>query len=178
MVEMNEVAEILKNATKNSLVILDEIGRGTSTFDGMSIAKATAEYINNKIGCKTLFATHYHELTALEKNNKGVRNYSVAVMKKGDDIKFLHKIVEGSASRSYGIHVVIEAAKTALADIELGSKVDLEKRLNEEEEQKAQYDFSSINKNNVIQAIKNLDLDDMSPRDAYARLTEFKEMLK
>ena len=187
MVEMNEVAEILKNATKNSLVVLDEIGRGTSTFDGMSIAKATAEYINSKIGCKTLFATHYHELTALEKNNKGVRNYSVAVMKKGDDIKFLHKIVEGGTDNSYGIEVaklaglpnkVIEAAKTALADIELGSKIDLEKRLNEEEEQKEQFDFSSINKNNVIQAIKNLDLDDMSPRDAYARLAEFKEMLK
>ena len=187
MVEMNEVAEILKNATKNSLVVLDEIGRGTSTFDGMSIAKATAEYINGKIGCKTLFATHYHELTALEKSNKGVRNYSVAVMKKGDDIKFLHKIVEGGTDNSYGIEVaklaglpnkVIESAKTALKDIELGSKIDLEKRLTEEEEQKAQYDFSSIAKNDVIQAIKNLDLDDMSPRDAYARLAEFKEMLK
>lgn len=187
MVEMNEVAEILKNATKNSLVVLDEIGRGTSTFDGMSIAKATAEYINGRIGCKTLFATHYHELTALEKSNKGVRNYSVAVMKKGDDIKFLHKIVEGGTDNSYGIEVaklaglpakVIESAKTALKDIELGSKIDLEKRLTEEEEQKAQYDFSSIAKNNVIQAIKNLDLDDMSPRDAYARLAEFKEMLK
>ncbi|MBQ9482620.1 MAG: DNA mismatch repair protein MutS [Ruminiclostridium sp.] len=187
MVEMNEVAEILKNATKNSLVILDEIGRGTSTFDGMSIAKATAEYINGKIGCKTLFATHYHELTALEKSNKGVRNYSVAVMKKGDDIKFLHKIVEGGTDNSYGIEVaklaglpskVIENAKTALKDIELGSKIDLEKRLNEEEEQKQQYDFSAIAKNDVIQAIKNLDLDDMSPRDAYARLAEFKEMLK
>ena len=187
MVEMNEVAEILKNATKNSLVILDEIGRGTSTFDGMSIAKATAEYINNKIGCKTLFATHYHELTALEKNNKGVRNYSVAVMKKGDDIKFLHKIVEGGTDNSYGIEVaklaglppkVIEAAKTALKDIELGSKIDLEKRLTEEEEQKDQYDFASIAKNDVIQAIKNLDLDDMTPRDAYARLAEFKDMLK
>lgn len=187
MVEMTEVAEILKNATKNSLVILDEIGRGTSTFDGMSIAKATAEYINNKIGCKTLFATHYHELTALEKNNKGVRNYSVAVMKKGDDIKFLHKIVEGGTDNSYGIEVaklaglppkVIEAAKTALKDIELGSKIDLEKRLNDEEESRDQYDFSAIAKNDVIQAIKNLDLDDMSPRDAYQRLSEFKEMLK
>lgn len=187
MVEMNEVAEILKNATKNSLVILDEIGRGTSTFDGMSIAKATAEYINNKIGCKTLFATHYHELTALEKANKGVRNYSVAVMKKGDDIKFLHKIVEGGTDNSYGIEVaklaglpakVIAAAKEALKDIELGSKIELEKRLNEEEENKQQYDFSSIAKNEVIQAIKNLDLDDMSPRDAYARLAEFKDMLK
>jgi DNA mismatch repair protein MutS len=187
MVEMNEVAEILKNATKNSLVILDEIGRGTSTFDGMSIAKATAEYINGRIGCKTLFATHYHELTALEKSNRGVRNYSVAVMKKGDDIRFLHKIVEGGTDNSYGIEVaklaglpakVIENAKTALKDIELGSKIDLEKRLTEEEEQKAQYDFSSIAKNDVIQAIRNLDLDDMSPRDAYARLAEFKEMLK
>lgn len=187
MVEMNEVAEILKNATKNSLVILDEIGRGTSTFDGMSIAKATAEYINNKIGCKTLFATHYHELTALEKDNRGVRNYSVAVMKKGDDIKFLHKIVDGGTDNSYGIEVaklaglppkVIAAAKEALRDIELGSKIDLEKRLNEEEENKEQYDFSSIAKNEVIQAIKNLDLDDMSPRDAYARLAEFKEMLR
>ena len=187
MVEMNEVAEILKNATKNSLVILDEIGRGTSTFDGMSIAKATAEYINNKIGCKTLFATHYHELTALEKNNKGVRNYSVAVMKKGDDIKFLHKIVEGGTDNSYGIQVaklaglppkVIEAAKTALKDIELGSKIDLEKRLSEEEAQRDQFDFTSIAKNDVIQAIKNLDLDEMSPRDAYARLAEFKEMLQ
>ena len=187
MVEMNEVAEILKNATKNSLVILDEIGRGTSTFDGMSIAKATAEFINNKIGCKTLFATHYHELTALEKDNRGVRNYSVAVMKKGDDIKFLHKIVEGGTDHSYGIEVaklaglppkVIAAAKEALRDIELGSKIDLEKRLTEEEENKQQYDFSSIAKNDVIQAIKNLDLDDMSPRDAYARLAEFKDMLK
>ncbi|MBO6301393.1 MAG: DNA mismatch repair protein MutS [Ruminiclostridium sp.] len=187
MVEMNEVAEILKNATKNSLVILDEIGRGTSTFDGMSIAKATAEYINNKIGCKTLFATHYHELTALEKSNKGIRNYSVAVMKKGDDIKFLHKIVEGGTDNSYGIEVaklaglpakVIAAAKTALRDIELGSKIDLEKRLKDEEEDKVQYDFSSIAKNDVIQAIKNLDLDDLTPREAYAKLAEFKDMLK
>ncbi len=187
MVEMNEVAEILKTATKNSLVILDEIGRGTSTFDGMSIAKATAEYINNKIGCKTLFATHYHELTALEKDNKGVRNYSVAVMKKGDDIKFLHKIAEGGTDHSYGIEVaklaglppkVISAAKEALRDIELGSKIDLEKRLTEEEESKEQYDFSSIAKNDVIQAIKNLDLDDLTPREAYAKLAEFKDMLK
>jgi len=187
MVEMNEVAEILKNATKNSLVILDEIGRGTSTFDGMSIAKATAEYINSKIGCKTLFATHYHELTALEKDNKGVRNYSVAVMKKGDDIKFLHKICEGGTDHSYGIEVaklaglppkVIAAAKEALRDIELGSKIDLEKRLNEEEESREQYDFSSIAKNDVIQAIKNLDLDDLTPREAYAKLAEFRDMLK
>ena len=186
MVEMNEVAEILKNATKNSLVVLDEIGRGTSTFDGMSIAKAAAEYINNKIGCKTLFATHYHELTALEGLNKGIRNYSVAVTKKGDDIKFLHRIVEGGTDHSYGIEVaklaglppkVIEAAKTALKEIELGSKIDLEKRLTEEEERKEQFDFSAIAKNDVIQAIRNLDLDDTTPREALEKLAEFKSML-
>ena len=185
MVEMNEVADILKNATRNSLVILDEIGRGTSTFDGMSIAKAAAEYINSKIGCKTLFATHYHELTALEKDNRGIRNYSVAVMKKGDDIKFLHKIVEGGTDNSYGIEVaklaglpqkVIELAKKALAEIELGSKIDLEKRLNEEE-QKEEFDFSSIAKNEVIQSIKNLDLDELTPRDAFRLLEEYKKQL-
>ncbi|MDE6724532.1 MAG: DNA mismatch repair protein MutS, partial [Ruminiclostridium sp.] len=104
MVEMNEVAEILNEATKQSLVIMDEIGRGTSTFDGISIAKAVAEYINGKsIGCRTLFATHYHELIALERENEGIRNFSVAVVKKGDDIKFLHKIVEGGTDDSYGI---------------------------------------------------------------------------
>lgn len=186
MVEMNEVAEILKNATSKSLVILDEIGRGTSTFDGMSIAKAAAEYINNKIGCKTLFATHYHELIALEKDNKGIRNYSVAVMKKGDDIKFLHKITEGGTDNSYGIEVaklaglpnkVIEAAKIALSEIEKGSKIDLEKRLNEEE-QEEEYDFSAIARKNVIQAIKNLDMDNITPREAYAQLEEFKRMLE
>lgn len=187
MVEMTEVAEILKNATPKSLVILDEIGRGTSTFDGMSIAKAVAEYINTKIGCKTLFATHYHELTALESSNKGVRNYSVAVMKKGDDIKFLHKIVDGGTDNSYGIEVaklaglpqkVIDAAKTALSDIERGSKIELEKRLNKEEEQEQQFDFSAIARKNVIQAIKNLDMDNITPREAYAQLEEFKKMLE
>lgn len=186
MVEMNEVADILKNATGKSLVILDEIGRGTSTFDGMSIAKATAEYINNKIGCKTLFATHYHELIALESDNKGIKNYSVAVMKKGDDIRFLHKITEGGTDNSYGIEVaklaglppkVIEAAKTALSEIEKGSKIDLEKRLNDEEEQE-EYDFSAIARRNVISAIKNLDMDNITPREAYAQLEEFRKMLE
>lgn len=185
MVEMSEVAEILKNATNKSLVVLDEIGRGTSTFDGMSIAKAVAEFINNKIGCKTLFATHYHELIALEKDNKGIRNYSVAVMKKGDDIKFLHKITEGGTDNSYGIEVaklaglpnkVIEAAKTALSEIERGSKIELEKRLSEEEEQE-EFDFSAIARKNVILSIKNLDMDNMTPREAYSALEEFKNML-
>lgn len=187
MVEMNEVAEILKNATGKSLVILDEIGRGTSTFDGISIAKSVAEYINTKIGCKTLFATHYHELISLEKEQNGIRNYSVAVIKKGDDIKFLHKIVEGGTDNSYGIEVaklaglppkVIEASKQTLKSMEFGSKIDLEKQLREEEENEEQVDFSAISRNNAIQTIRNLDLDNMTPREAFAQLEELKKMVQ
>ncbi|MBR7073071.1 MAG: DNA mismatch repair protein MutS [Eubacterium sp.] len=105
MVEMNEVSSIIKNATKNSLIILDEIGRGTSTFDGMSIARAVLEYVVKKLGAKTLFATHYHELTAMEGLLDGVKNYSIAVKKKGDDITFLRRIVRGGADQSFGIEV-------------------------------------------------------------------------
>ena len=105
MVEMNEVSTILKNATDKSLIILDEIGRGTSTFDGMSIARAVLEYVVKKIGAKTLFATHYHELTAMEGMLKGVNNYSIAVKKRGDDITFLRRIVHGGADQSFGIEV-------------------------------------------------------------------------
>ena len=105
MVEMNEVAQILKYATKNSLIILDEVGRGTSTFDGMSIAHAVMEYIHDKIKAKTLFATHYHQLMALETVLEGVKNYSVAVKERGKDIVFLRRIVPGGTDRSYGVHV-------------------------------------------------------------------------
>ena len=105
MVEMNEVAQILKYATKNSLIILDEVGRGTSTFDGMSIAHAVMEYIHDRIKAKTLFATHYHQLIALENVLDGVKNYSVAVKEKGKDIMFLRRIVQGGTDRSYGVHV-------------------------------------------------------------------------
>ena len=107
MVEMNEVANILRNATKDSLLVLDEIGRGTSTFDGLSIAWAVIEHISNKklLGAKTLFATHYHELTELEGKMNNVTNYCIAVKEKGDDIVFLRKIIKGGADRSYGIQV-------------------------------------------------------------------------
>ncbi len=187
MVEMDEVAEILTQATSHSLVIMDEIGRGTSTFDGISIAKAVAEYINGKnIGCRTLFATHYHELISLEKSNEGIRNFSVAVVKKGDDIKFLHKIVEGSTDDSYGIEVaklagipkkVIEAAKTALEGMEAENKIDLENRLKKEREGEIQMDFSEINKDKVIQRLKNLDMDDLTPREAWQVLEELKTLV-
>ena len=107
MVEMSEVADILKNATKNSLLILDEIGRGTSTYDGMSIARAVLEYVadKRKLGAKALFATHYHELTEMENELQGVKNYNIAVKKRGDDIIFLRRIVPGGADDSYGIEV-------------------------------------------------------------------------
>ncbi len=127
MMEMNEVAAIVRHATKSSLVILDEIGRGTSTFDGMSIARAVVEYIKKQIGCKTLFATHYHELTELENAWSGIRNYSVAVREKGNNVVFLRRIVPGGADKSYGIHVaqlaglpskVIQRAKEVLAELE------------------------------------------------------------
>ena len=105
MVEMNEVAQILRYATKDSLIILDEVGRGTSTFDGMSIAKSVMEYIHGKIKAKTLFATHYHQLIALESELPGVKNYSVAVKERGNDIVFLRRIIAGGTDRSYGVHV-------------------------------------------------------------------------
>ena len=123
MVEMNEVANILRNATPDSLLVLDEIGRGTSTFDGLSIAWAVIEHISNRriLGAKTLFATHYHELTELEGKMDNVNNYCIAVKEQGDDIVFLRKIVKGGADKSYGIQVaklagvpdmVIDRAKT------------------------------------------------------------------
>ena len=131
MVEMNEVADILKRATSNSLLVLDEIGRGTSTFDGMSIARAVLEFVvdKRKLGAKTLFATHYHELTEMEELMDGVKNYSIAVKKRGDDITFLRRIIRGGADDSYGIEVaklaglpqpVINRAKQVLKELETG----------------------------------------------------------
>jgi len=127
MVEMNEVAQILKQATKNSLIILDEIGRGTSTFDGMSIARSVIEYIKERIKAKTLVATHYHELTELADHNKTIKNYCVAVKERGSEVVFLRRIIPGGADKSYGIHVAqlaglpkkaIERAQELLLELE------------------------------------------------------------
>ncbi len=185
MVEMNEVAEILKNATKKSLVILDEIGRGTSTFDGISIAKAVAEYISGKnIGCKTLFATHYHELIAMEKEFEGIRNFSVAVSKRGDDIKFLHKIVEGGTDDSYGIEVaklaglpqkVISSAKEELKGLEVMGKMKLSETLENSAEN--QFSFTAINEQNAIARLRAADINSMSPMDALLFVKELKDTL-
>ncbi len=185
MVEMNEVADILKNATKNSLVILDEIGRGTSTFDGISIAKSVAEHISQKIGCKTLFATHYHELITMEKDYKGVRNFSVAVSKRGDDIKFLHKIVPGGTDDSYGIEVaklaglpnkVIERAKEELKDLEVSGKVRLAEAIERNKDE--QFSFSAVNEQNAIARLRAADINTMSPMDALMFVKELKESLE
>ena len=185
MVEMNEVADILKNATRKSLVILDEIGRGTSTFDGISIAKSVAEYISGKnIGCKTLFATHYHELIAMEREYEGVRNFSVAVSKRGDDLRFLHKIVEGGTDDSYGIEVaklaglpqkVIARAKEELKELEVSGKVKLAEAI--ERSADNQFSFAAVNEQNAIARLRAADINSMSPMDALLFIKELKETL-
>ena len=142
MVEMNEVAQILRYATKDSLIILDEVGRGTSTFDGMSIARAVMEFIHEKIKAKTLFATHYHQLIALEDVMNGVKNYSVAVKERGNDIVFLRRIVPGGTDRSYGVHVarlaglpkkVIDRAQDILEEYEQHIDIKVQNGQSEEE---------------------------------------------
>ena len=178
MVEMSEVADIVKNATRNSLVILDEVGRGTSTFDGISIARSVAEYIANpkKIGCKTLFATHYHELTELESSCQGVKNYSVAVNRGSDGIRFLRKIVRGGVDQSYGIEVaklaglpeaILRRAREILSELE--EKSELGKHETHEED--AQISFNAIDSSNVVDMLRKTNIDEL----ADAELREFIE---
>lgn len=176
MVEMTEVAHILKHATSDSLIILDEVGRGTSTYDGMSIARAVLEYIadKKKIGAKTLFATHYHELTELEHQIDGTSNYNAAVIKRGDDITFIRRMVKGSADGSFGIEVsklagipnsVVNRSKEILDGLELGHstlvKVDTVKK-----EEDLQMDLLDIHNQGVIEKIKNSDVEAMTPIEA------------
>lgn len=183
MVEMSEVADILKNATKQSLVILDEVGRGTSTYDGISIATAVAEYIANSriLGCKTLFATHYHELIKLGDELEGVKNYSVAVKKRGDNIKFLRKIVPGGIDDSYGIDVaklaglpnrVLNRAKQLLAEMET------EKSLHEHEKSQDQISFGSIGSERIIDKLRKTNVDELTDEDAKYFLKELCDMLE
>ena len=184
MVEMTEVAEILQNATRRSLVILDEIGRGTSTFDGMSIARAVVEYICDNIGCKTLFATHYHELTGMDKDVAGVKNYNIAVKKRGEDITFLRRIVAGPADDSYGIEVaklaglpdaVIKRAHTVLRGLEAqapGRRTAL------------QLDFDTVEAyqnpavpSEVVDKLHAIDIETLTPLEALNFLYELKQAL-
>ena len=186
MVEMSEVAYILKNATSKSLLILDEIGRGTSTYDGMAIARAVLEYSadRKKLGAKTLFATHYHELTSLEDEISGVKNYNIAVKKRGEDITFLRKIMRGSADRSYGIEVaklsgipisVINRAKTVLKNLEAEGLYRVKPEVPEDN---AQISISEQGTSMLIEEIKLLDINNMTPMDALKELYQIVEKAK
>lgn len=189
MVEMNEVAEILKNATSSSLIILDEIGRGTSTFDGMSIARAVLEYVCKKrtLGAKALFATHYHELTDMEGLLDGVKNYSIAVKKRGDDITFLRRIVRGGADQSFGIEVaklagvpdaVVKRAKVILKELEKNAvKIEFkaEESVIEEEENEIQYNFTANGKDEILEILKTVDVNTLTPIEAMQTLYDLKK---
>lgn len=200
MVEMSEVANILRNATKNSLLILDEIGRGTSTYDGLSIAWAVVEYISNSelLGAKTLFATHYHELTELEGKLSSVNNYCIAVKEDGDDIVFLRKIIKGGADRSYGIQVaklagvpdiVIKRANeicNTLIDADINTKIKDIKVRNDFSDSKSKKNnkadgqmslFADFNESAIIQEIRTADLGNMTPMKALLYLNELQERL-
>ena len=184
MVEMMEVATILKDATQNSLVILDEIGRGTSTYDGLSIAWAVAEYIANKekCGAKTLFATHYHELTDLEEKLDGIKNYSIAVKEKGEDIIFLRKIVRGGTDESYGIHVA-KLAGVPQAVVTKANEIlrKLEKKVTVKEDKKqvaGQLDMYNYKLAEIAHEIDKINLNELTPIDALNALVKIKEKMK
>lgn len=190
MVEMAEVAQILKNASPKSLLILDEIGRGTSTFDGMAIARAVLEFCTDKrkLGAKTMFATHYHELTALESELEGVKNYNISAKKRGDDVIFLRKIVPGGADDSYGIEVarlagvpesVVSRAKTVLASLENGAPVRRERpSLPADEEDNTQLSLANIAADALIERLRMTDLDTLTPLEAMNLLYELKRGVK
>lgn len=189
MVEMMEVAAILKEATSNSLIILDEIGRGTSTFDGLSIAWAVAEYIAdiNKCGAKTLFATHYHELTELENKLEGIKNYSIAVKEKGEDIIFLRKIVKGGTDESYGVHVarlagvpkeVTKRANQILNTLERKSIIGSKKEEKEDKKQvTGQLGMFNFKLAEIAQELDKVNLNELTPIDALNTLVKIKEKM-
>lgn len=190
MVEMSEVAEILKNATSKSLIIFDEIGRGTSTFDGMSIARAVLEYAadKKKLGAKTLFATHYHELTELEGQIDGVKNYNIAVKKRGDDITFLRRIVRGGADGSYGIEVaklagvpkpVVERAKKVLKELEENGIVMVKTvPANKDKDDDMQMSFGDNRSDDIVKRLKALDVNTLTPIEAMGVLYELSKACK
>ncbi len=180
MVEMVEVANILNNATSNSLVLLDEVGRGTSTYDGMSIAWAVLEYVSQKIRCKTLFSTHYHEITSLEGKLEGVKNYQISVKEFNNSIIFLRKIVRGSANKSFGIEVaslsgiysdIILRAKAILNSLEKNSvKLDLSKV-------EEKIIITDVEKENMFNKVKSLDINRLTPMEAFEILAEMNKKL-
>ncbi len=189
MVEMSEVANIVKNATSKSLLVFDEIGRGTSTFDGMSIARAVLEYVVNKkhLGAKTLFATHYHELTVLESLMEGVKNYNIAVKKRGDDITFLRKIVKGGADESYGIEVaklagipetIIRRAKDILKELTL-AEPDTAKAITSKSKEAESEQLTLLNPVNdvITEKLNKVDINTLTPIEAINLIYELKKLI-
>jgi DNA mismatch repair protein MutS len=181
MVEMVETANILNNATPRSLLILDEIGRGTSTYDGLSIARAVAEYIHDRTGARTVFATHYHEMTALADALPRVRNFNVAVIEEGGRVVFLHRIVPGGVDKSYGIHVaqlaglprpVLERAGDVLEELEQGGRGGAARPRPEPAVQMSLFG----EKSGVEAELAKLDLDGLTPLEALKKLYELKGM--
>jgi len=194
MVEMTEVAEILRNATRSSLLILDEIGRGTSTYDGMSVARAVLEHCadKRKLGAKTMFATHYHELTELEEYVDGVKNFNISAKKRGDDIIFLRKIVPGGTDDSYGIEVaglagapesVIKRAKAVLRALEekTGKQGDGSRAFPAGKRDSRPHDFQlsmmDMAGSEVAAKLRSTDLDTLTPLEALNLLYELKKKL-
>ena len=189
---MKEVASIVKNATKKSFIIYDEIGRGTSTYDGMSIARAVAEYTaDKKLGARTMFATHYHELTSLEDELDGVVNYNVAVKKRGDDLTFLRKIVKGPVDESYGIQVaklagipstIVKRAKEILEGLESErSEVSVHHTEKHRDSDGFEGEFNisllDLSKDEVCEKIKSLDINTLTPIEAMNHIFEWKKLL-
>jgi DNA mismatch repair protein MutS len=200
MVEMTETARILNTASPRSLVILDEIGRGTSTYDGLSLAWAVVEHLHDRIGCRTLFATHYHELTELARQLPNLANYNVAVREWKDSIVFLHQIVPGAADKSYGIHVaqlagvpreVNERAQEILSNLESGRRNtdshavetngrragQSKRRRSDAHNGRFQLTMFQLADHPLLETIRNLDLDSTSPRDAAGLIAAWQEQL-
>jgi DNA mismatch repair protein MutS len=199
MVEMSEVANIVNNATEKSFVILDEVGRGTSTFDGISIASSITEYIHDKIGAKTVFATHYHELTELENKLKKAVNYRIEVKETEDDVIFLREIVRGGADKSYGIEVarlaglpleILKKSKLTLKSLEANRAI-IEKKMsgeqlslfggateNIEEVVEEEKRIVTPEEERALEMIEKTDLNSLTPLDALVKLNELKKMLQ
>jgi len=201
LVEMDEAANIINNATKYSLIILDEVGRGTSTYDGVSIAWAIAEHIDQKIQSRCLFATHYHELVKLEDELEGIKNFNVAVIEEGDDVIFLRKIEKGGTNKSYGIHVakmaglpddIIERAEEILSGFEQEDMFGVRSNVSSKKEQRSEITKNKDDKegqltfmdNNlsetmpsIFNELKTLDLDKLTPLEALLVLEKWKKRL-
>jgi DNA mismatch repair protein MutS len=188
MVEMTEAANILNNATERSLVILDEIGRGTSTYDGVSLAWGITEYLHDRIGCRTLFATHYHELAQLADRLPGLRNYNVLVHEAPDGITFLHKVAPGSADKSYGIHVaqragvpveVLTRARAVLAELEAHHVNTPDRPAGRIRRPRVvQRSLFANTDDPVLQALRELDVSQMRPEDVLAQLRRWQRELR